>query len=70
MCPACGQPLIALELEGVEIDYCAACGGVWLDAGELRTLISSFARGESGAVAAFLGDVLRCEFDAGPKGER
>jgi len=34
-CPACGEILIALELEGFEVDYCPACRGTWLDAGEL-----------------------------------
>ena len=136
MCPACSEPLIAFELEGVEIDHCVACGGTWLDAGELeliaelanvapgplsealqavgegtrtrrrcprcrrklravrvgrdamvevdrcplehgiwldggelRTLMTSFAGGEAGAVAELLGDLLRHELDAGPKGE-
>ena len=36
MCPRCHEPLVAFELEGVEIDRCAACGGTWLDAGELE----------------------------------
>jgi len=27
--------MVAFELEGVEIDHCLACGGTWLDAGEL-----------------------------------
>jgi Zn-finger nucleic acid-binding protein len=31
--------MITLELEGVEIDYCASCGGIWLDAGELELLL-------------------------------
>jgi hypothetical protein len=37
-CPACKNPMIVLELEQVEIDYCCDCGGIWLDAGELETL--------------------------------
>ncbi len=36
MCPRCREPLLAFELDGVEIDRCAACGGTWLDAGELE----------------------------------
>ncbi len=36
MCPVCGQPLVAFELDGIEIDRCVECGGVWLDAGELE----------------------------------
>ena len=38
-CPSCSQNLIVLELDNVEIDYCLACGGVWLDAGELSLLL-------------------------------
>jgi len=32
--------MITLELEGVEIDYCTDCGGIWLDAGELERLLN------------------------------
>jgi len=136
LCPVCNEPLIAFELEGVEIDHCVACRGTWLDAGELeqiaelagvpagplraaleatgprttskrrcprcrrklntvavgddpaveidrcplehglwfdagelKTLITSFAGGEAGAVAEFLGNVLRHELETGTKGE-
>jgi hypothetical protein len=31
--------MIVLELDQVEVDYCLACGGVWLDAGELEILL-------------------------------
>ena len=37
-CPHCKEDVIILELSGVEVDYCPACGGIWLDAGELETL--------------------------------
>ena len=30
MCPVTNEPMIALQLSGVEIDYCTACQGVWL----------------------------------------
>ncbi|HUU84773.1 MAG TPA: zf-TFIIB domain-containing protein [Phycisphaerae bacterium] len=36
MCPRCREPLVAYELEGIEIDRCIGCGGTWLDAGELE----------------------------------
>ncbi len=36
MCPVCQQVLLAAELEGVEIDYCASCHGTWLDTGEIE----------------------------------
>ena len=38
-CPVCKNAMITLELEDVEIDYCAGCGGIWLDAGELELLL-------------------------------
>jgi len=38
-CPVCKGPMIVLELNEVEIDYCPSCGGIWLDAGELGLLI-------------------------------
>jgi Zn-finger nucleic acid-binding protein len=40
-CPACKEPLIVLEYDQVEVDYCAACHGVWLDAGELELLFGN-----------------------------
>ena len=36
MCPRCREPLVAFELEGIEIDRCLTCNGTWLDAGELE----------------------------------
>jgi uncharacterized protein len=38
-CPVCENPMITMELDEVEIDHCQACGGIWLDAGELRLLL-------------------------------
>ena len=38
-CPVCKNAMIALELADVEIDHCTACGGIWLDAGELELLL-------------------------------
>lgn len=38
-CPSCKEPLVILELHGVEIDHCFNCGGVWLDAGELEEIV-------------------------------
>ena len=40
-CPLCKNAMIVLELEQVEIDYCAACGGIWLDSGELELLLGN-----------------------------
>jgi Zn-finger nucleic acid-binding protein len=38
-CPVCKEPLITLEFEDVEVDFCTECHGVWLDAGELGLLL-------------------------------
>lgn len=37
-CPACAEPLVVFELEGIEIDRCLACGGTWLDEGEVALI--------------------------------
>lgn len=39
-CPHCaGVTLVMSERQGIEIDYCPQCRGVWLDRGELDKLI-------------------------------
>lgn len=37
-CPACKDPLVVVERESIEVDWCPACHGVWFDAGELELL--------------------------------
>lgn len=36
--PVANEPMLVLELAGVEIDYCPLTHGIWLDAGELEAL--------------------------------
>ena len=38
-CPICKVPLAMSDRQGVEIDYCLQCRGVWLDRGELDKII-------------------------------
>ena len=38
-CPVCKTPLAMSDRQGVEIDYCPQCRGVWLDRGELDKII-------------------------------
>ena len=38
-CPVCNVALLLAERQGVEIDYCPKCRGVWLDRGELDKII-------------------------------
>ena len=42
-CPRCASPLIVVEAAGVEVDHCTACGGAWLDSGELELLLEEAA---------------------------
>lgn len=39
-CPVCIESeLVISERQGIEIDYCPKCRGVWLDRGELDKII-------------------------------
>jgi Zn-finger nucleic acid-binding protein len=52
-CPVCPETnLVMADRQGVEIDYCPQCRGVWLDRGELDKLIDRSAQYESQRPAA------------------
>ncbi len=38
-CPVCRVDLVMSDRQGIEIDYCPKCRGVWLDRGELDKII-------------------------------
>ena len=38
-CPVCKVPLSMSDRQGIEIDYCPQCRGIWLDRGELDKII-------------------------------
>ena len=38
-CPRCNSILVVSNTQGVEIDHCPGCRGVWLDRGELEKII-------------------------------
>jgi hypothetical protein len=46
-CPVCRVPLVMSERQGVEIDYCPQCRGVWLDRGELDKVIERSLRDQA-----------------------
>lgn len=50
VCPTCRVALVMSERQGIEIDYCPQCRGVWLDRGELDKIIERSGR-EAAAVA-------------------
>ena len=39
LCPVCRTDLMMTDRQGVEVDYCPKCRGVWLDRGELDKLM-------------------------------
>ncbi len=45
LCPSCEKTdLFAKLIDGVEIDVCPRCHGIWLDAGELELIITRYHR--------------------------
>ncbi len=38
-CPNCNVNLVLSDRNGIEIDYCPDCRGIWLDRGELDKII-------------------------------
>ena len=46
-CPVCAVPLVMSDRQGVEIDYCPQCRGVWLDRGELDKIIERASAAEA-----------------------
>jgi Zn-finger nucleic acid-binding protein len=49
-CPLDKAPLIGIEFDLIELDYCTVCKGIWLDPGELELLF-----GDAEACREFLG---------------
>ncbi|HSW09539.1 MAG TPA: zf-TFIIB domain-containing protein [Bacillota bacterium] len=48
LCPVCKVELRMADRQGIEIDYCQQCRGVWLDRGELDKLIERSADDDDG----------------------
>jgi len=57
-CPACELPMVTLNYgdTDIEIDYCPACRGTWLDNGEFQKIIASL---EEELASKPLGDYTR-----------
>jgi Zn-finger nucleic acid-binding protein len=51
ICPKCQNEMKAVEYDGVEVDRCNSCQGIWFDAGE-----SDWLRDEAAAIAIDTGD--------------
>ena len=50
-CPVDNETLVMADRNGVEIDYCPKCRGVWLDRGELDKIIDRAAQAAPAAPA-------------------
>ena len=48
-CPRCPGKLEGYSFEGVALDRCSECGGIWLDRGELEAIVRKISRGPLGA---------------------
>jgi len=59
-CPVDGAVLVMSDRQGIEIDYCPTCRGVWLDRGELDKIIERTApAAPAPAAAPFAGGAPR-----------
>lgn len=54
VCPKCDQPLFLLNLRGTELDFCAECRGLWLDAGELEAIMTGAGSEATESLAQYL----------------
>jgi uncharacterized protein len=41
-CPVCREPLVVVERDSIELDWCPWCKGLWFDAGEIELLAERF----------------------------
>lgn len=49
-CPVDDATLVMSDRQGIEIDYCPTCRGVWLDRGEIDKIIErSLQQGQGGS---------------------
>jgi Zn-finger nucleic acid-binding protein len=63
-CPTCRRRLQVIEAgreTKVELDRCPIGDGLWLDRGEMETVVRSFSEGVGGAVAGFFAELYRSD---------
>lgn len=61
-CPKCGHQLKQANLLGIVVDECSGCGGLFLDRGEVRTLLE--VKEPQGAFVEYLRRILGLESPA------
>jgi uncharacterized protein len=53
LCPQCKVELKIADRQGIEIDYCPTCRGVWLDRGELDKILDRSVAATGSAMAGY-----------------
>jgi uncharacterized protein len=53
ICPRCQIELLETAKQGVVLDHCPGCGGIWLYRGELAKIIAHMKQAESSLEAEF-----------------
>jgi len=58
-CPGCGKKLYSSLTNGIEIEWCRLCDGVWFDKNELSTLVTKYKESSKGdVIASGIGDLF------------
>ena len=55
-CPICNVTLLLAEKQGVDIDYCPQCRGIWLDKGKLEKIIDKISSSGSTINRGYISD--------------
>ncbi len=63
-CPACQLTLQIVDRQGIEVDYCPKCRGIWLDRGELEKLIDRSNDQVGASSRSYSGDAAAYESDS------
>ncbi len=58
-CPRCGADLVTEDYQGIQIDRCPECNGMWLDEGEVNQLVAKEGGGAAGLFSAIVAGVRR-----------
>ncbi len=66
-CPVCSAELKIADRQGIEIDYCPQCRGIWLDRGELDKIIERSASSQS---APYQNDTRQPDYEKYERDER
>ena len=58
-CPKCGMELAEVEYSSVVVDACFACGGMFLDQGEMEKILGFVERKERGFLDRMISGLFR-----------